>query len=564
MTDPARPAFALADALVDSYAAAAPSFATFAGVPGHDHRWDDFGPDGVALRTDLARSTHAAVSDLPPTTDPWEQLARDCIRDWAAQEVETVESGDHWLDLNSLSSTFQVMRMVLDTMPVDTADARENVRRRLAGLGAATEGYRALLAEGLLQGRVVGRRQVEAALRQGAAQGGADDSFARVAARCVAAEPGLADAMASAVADARMAYAALCTWMREVYLPQAGPDAVGRARYARAARRHLGMDIDPAEAYAWGWTEIGRIEAALAELAAEVRPGATAREAVTWLQTAPEYCDATAEAFLARMKERQRVAFDRLDGVHFAVPEPARKLDVLLAPAGGMIGAYYMPPGEDFSRPGSVWYALESPTDIPWFDEVSTAYHEGFPGHHLQIATTVAQRDRLSRFSRTMAGNTGYAEGWALYAEQLMFELGFLESPAEVMGMYVGQLARAWRVVVDIGLHLELEIPAQVNFHPGARWTPAIAVEAMHERGMLSAATAVSEVDRYLGWPGQAITYKLGQRVILGLRDEARAALGAAYDPRAFHARVLEVGSVGLGRLQSLMRAPGGFVPAGG
>ena len=130
------------------------------------------------------------------------------------------------------------------------------------------------------------------------------------------------------------------------------------------------------------------------------------------------------------------------------------------------MGAYYTAPSEDFVRPGTVWYLPGSRTRMPAWSEITTAYHEGFPGHHLRIATQLFHREPLTRYQRLFADFTGYAEGWALYAEQLMLELGLLSSPEEILGMHLGQLARAYRVVVDIGPHLELRIPKDAPFHP--------------------------------------------------------------------------------------------------
>jgi uncharacterized protein (DUF885 family) len=157
------------------------------------------------------------------------------------------------------------------------------------------------------------------------------------------------------------------------------------------------------------------------------------------------------------------------------------------------------------------------------------------------------QAAKLYLFQRLIAGNTGHAEGWALYAEQLMFELGYLEKPEYVLGMLVEQLVRAYRVVVDIGVHLDLPIPG------GGRWTYDTALDAMHARSFLERDHAVSEVVRYMGWPAQAIAYKLGQRAILALREERRKRDGAGFSLAGFHERVLAVGSVGLDLLRELI-----------
>ena len=255
------------------------------------------------------------------------------------------------------------------------------------------------------------------------------------------------------------------------------------------------------------------------------------------------------------MAERQQIALASLDGPFFDVPPPARRIDVFVAPPGGPIGAYYSAPSEDFSRPGAVWYSLESPSNIPCFPEISTAHHEGFPGHHLHISTSLYQSERLSRFQRLLASGTGHAEGWALYAERLMRELGFLERPEYVLGMLMAELVRAWRVVVDIGLHLELRIPSDAGFHPGESWRYELAVEALRERAFLAPGAAVSNAVRYLGWPAQAISYKVGQRIVLDLREQRRRLDGESFNLKSFHARIVGVGTVGLDLLYRLTLA---------
>jgi uncharacterized protein (DUF885 family) len=180
---------------------------------------------------------------------------------------------------------------------------------------------------------------------------------------------------------------------------------------------------------------------------------------------------------------------------------------------------------------------------VPLFDQQSTACHEGFPGHHLQLAIQRALGSQLSRFHRVVYHCTGFAEGWALYAEALMDELDGYESPIQRVGYLVNQIARACRVVLDIGAHTGQRIPATSTFEPGQPWTYPRGVAFMTEVGGLRAEVAESEVTRYLGWPGQAISYKVGQRVILDLRREAMAAGG---DLATFHQRLLGSGTVGL------------------
>ena len=291
--------------------------------------------------------------------------------------------------------------------------------------------------------------------------------------------------------------------------------------------------IDPEETYAWGWEEIARIEARMAAIAGD-RTVAEALAAAAREPVAPDPA-----AFIAEMQARQARALE-LVAPHFDVPEPLRRLDVSAAPPTGHIGAYYVQPSEDFQRPGAISYLLAGDGPQPLWREVSTAYHEGIPGHHLQIGTQIGL-PALSRFHRVVAGWSGFAEGWALYAEELMDELGGYELPAYRLGMLSNQHVRACRVVLDIGAHLDLPTP------DGERWTFERGVTLLTTRAGLPEAHARSEMTRYLGFPGQAISYKVGQRAMLDLRREWLARGGTL---RGFHERVLSGGSVGLARLR--------------
>jgi uncharacterized protein (DUF885 family) len=271
------------------------------------------------------------------------------------------------------------------------------------------------------------------------------------------------------------------------------------------------------------------------------------------LRTDPDRVQPDAAALSAFIQGRLDDALDRLTGTHFDVPEPIRTVTVNIAPPGSSLGAYYVSPAEDFSRPGSVWWSLTPEGPYPVFDEVSTAYHEGFPGHHLQVGVQVSLAEKLSRLHRLWVWKSGSGEGWALYAERLMNELGFFEKPDYVFGWLSGQMLRACRVVIDIGSHLDLPIPQGQPFHPGEDWSFDTAVEMLTGYAAQGKPHAESEVTRYLGWPGQAISYKVGEKAILEIRDEAKARLGGGFDPKSFHARLLEVGPIGLDLLRTEM-----------
>ncbi|HJN92418.1 MAG TPA: DUF885 domain-containing protein, partial [Dehalococcoidia bacterium] len=243
------------------------------------------------------------------------------------------------------------------------------------------------------------------------------------------------------------------------------------------------------------------------------------------------------------------------DGVHFDIPEPVKTIEAMIAPPGGALAMYYTGPSEDFSRPGRTWYPTGGKTRFPLWSEVSVAYHEGVPGHHLQIAQVRYLGESLSRYQRLLAGTSGYVEGWALYAERLMGELGYLENPDYYMGLLSSQALRAVRVVIDIGMHLELDIPEREPHHRGETWTPELALPFLIERSFFPEKMLASEVDRYLGFPGQAISYKVGERVWLAARDAARHRAGDEFDLKAWHTRALNLGPMGLAQMEREMGA---------
>ena len=259
------------------------------------------------------------------------------------------------------------------------------------------------------------------------------------------------------------------------------------------------------------------------------------------------------DAFRDWMQNLQDATIEDMNGTHFDIADPVKNIEAMIAPPGGALAMYYTGPSEDFSRPGRTWYPTGGKTSFPLWREVSIAYHEGVPGHHFQIATTMTLSDQLSRYQRLLAGTSGYVEGWALYAERLMHELGYLENPDYYMGMLDAQALRSVRVIIDIGMHLEKRIPEDSEYHPGEVWTPDLALEFMRDRVHFPPEFVASEIDRYLGIPGQAISYKVGERVWLEARHRAREAQGASFDLKDWHNRALELGPMGLAQMQREM-----------
>jgi uncharacterized protein (DUF885 family) len=255
------------------------------------------------------------------------------------------------------------------------------------------------------------------------------------------------------------------------------------------------------------------------------------------------------------MQELADTTITEVADVHFDIPQPIRRIECCLAPTSDG-GIYYTGPSEDWSRPGRMWWAVPEGIDtFSTWQEVTTVYHEGVPGHHLQVAQTAYRKELLNRWQRTMCWVSGHGEGWALYAERLMDDLGYLEDPGHRLGMLDGQRLRAARVIVDIGMHLELEIPPDnsFGFAPGRTWTAELGLQFLRDHCRLADAVVEFEHLRYLGWPGQAPSYKVGERIWLQARDEVRARKGSAFDLKEFHRSALDLGSIGLDPLRQAL-----------
>jgi uncharacterized protein (DUF885 family) len=553
MADP----FSLSNDLVEESLALNPISATFAGVPGHDHRWPDLGPDGMAAEQALVERYLGLFEAHLDHPDRWQRLAATIAHAYLRERHSEFAAGDHLYDVSHMGSSFDYIRSVFDLMDTSSTEGWESICARLEGMDALFDGYRARLGTAMAAGRVAARRQARSLIDQARELGGEASSLSAL----VAQAPGIASADLVArlnvgVDSARAACRRFADYLETTYLPAAGDvDGVGFDRYRRAADASVGLDIDPHEVYQWGWQELRRILAEMEQVGAEISPGASVRGVADLLETDPARSAPNRAAFVEFVQARQTRALTDLDGPHFDVPDAIKAVSVNIAPPGGPLGAYYMGPSEDFiTRPGGIWFSLPlEDGPIPLYQEVSTAYHEGFPGHHLQVALVMTFAERLSRFHRLMVWYSGYGEGWALYTERLMHELGYFEKPDYVFGMLASHVFRAARVVVDIGLHLGLPIPADAPLHPGAAWDYDIAVDYMQQIGLQPRAYAESEVLRYLGWPGQAISYKVGEREILSLRDELSRRMGDGFDLKDFHARVLGHGEMRLDLLRQIV-----------
>ena len=337
----------------------------------------------------------------------------------------------------------------------------------------------------------------------------------------------------------RPAFVRLRAFLRDVALPRARgeheglvslPD--GDACYRAAILFHVGMARSPEELHALGLAEIARTDREIAALGASVLHTPDLAATITRLRSDPALYFATRDELLAaaqRALDRARAAVPRFFSVLPRTDCVMRETPAYEAPYSTI--AYYRQPHYDGTKPGEYFVNTYRPETRPRYELEALTWHESIPGHHLQIA--LAQELGALPLFRKLDGSTAFVEGWALYTERLADEMGLYSSDLDRLGKLSYDAWRASRLVVDTGIH-------------ALGWTRAQAEAFMRAHTALTEVNISNEVDRYIGWPGQALAYKLGQLEILALRGEAEAALGARFELPAFHAAVLGAGAVTL------------------
>lgn len=551
MTDSRKPSEidAIAEGWVLTMTELDPTIATYIGVPGRLGEYGDYSPSGHAAfataRADVARRL-AAV-------EPVDDVDRVTKADLAAELALAKESDEAKLflrDLNVLASPAQEIREIFDLMPTETVEDWSNVSSRLSKLPTAVDQYIETLRHGIAEGVVPARRQVRAVIEQTtrhASPAGFFPTFAGSAGEAI--PDALRKDLNNGATASSAAYQRLTDFLaQELDAAATEVDAVGREMYALHSRAFLGATIDLDETYEWGIDELARMTAEQVSIAHEIKPGASIEEAIDILDADPSRKLHGTDALQRWMQELSDTAVEELSRSHFDIPDEIKRLECMIAPTQDG-GIYYTGPADDFSRPGRMWWSVPvGETEFATWRETTTVYHEGVPGHHLQIGQAVVNRGQLNTWRRQLAGTSGHAEGWALYAERLMQELGYLDDPGVRLGMLDAQRMRAARVVLDLGVHL-----GKKRLDGSGDWDFDYALTFFRANYHETDATTLFEVNRYFGWPGQAPSYKVGQRIWEQLRDERRARDKASFDIKDFHREALALGGVGLDTLRSTL-----------
>ena len=544
----------MAERFFDDEAAMSPMMLTSLGSSKRQDEYDDLSPAGLAAHADLVAGTLEDLAAIE-ADDLVDAVTIAAMQERLGLALEAHEAHADLADVNNLASALLDLREVYDLMPTETPQQWATIARRLQAIPGAAAGWFESQLAGVEAGVRPALRQVKALAEICHRYAGPDGFFAQLAAQAASDCPGLpagvGEELEAGIEVARGAFAAAGARLLDEIAPLAvAADAVGPVRYELASRGFLGTKADYAATYRWGLDEVARLEAAQAAVCARLRPGLSVAETKAALDADPAYRIKGTDALRAWMQDKADQAIAALDGVHFDIPEPARNIECMIAKTHDG-GIWYSDPSDDFSRPGRMWWSVpEGQTTFGTWRELTTVYHEGVPGHHLQCSIAIAHRDELNAWRRHGIWVSGHGEGWALYAESLMAELGFLDDPATLLGQLDSEQMRAVRVVIDMGLHCGFEAPAEVG---GGEWTYDKAWQFFNAHVSADEGVARFEVMRYFGWPGQAASYKIGQRTWAQLRAAVRTAQGEDFSLKAFHAKALGLGSLGLDTLRDAL-----------
>ena len=505
-----------------------PTLATQIGIDGHDGELQDFSPAYWDRLADRIRDLVADVDALNDSTDQSDDeddfddvdnLTAALLRDRMTAQLEFHHRGELLRLLNTIESPVQTIRDSFALMPKVTEEDFDTIASRMSRIPSALAGYRESLAEAAAAGDIASHRQIDAVINQCELLAASESQLD---------ELGLSPD--SAVVDgAKEAFAQMADWLSTELSPQAGhEDGVGRERYTLFAEYYHGRDVDLDAGYEWAQDQLRETIAEQERIARELYGDASVAGAYRRLNGEHRYTIEGTDALLDWMTEVNEAAA-RAFGVDNTV-------ECAIDPAGSG-GIFYTPPSDDMIRPGTMWWSVPAgQTTFHTWQELAAVFHEGVPGHHLQMSAALDNRAELNMWRRSVCWNAAHGEGWALYAEHLMADRGFFDDPGYRMGLLDSRRLRLARVLVDIGVHMKKPTPDGNGI-----WDAQYAKAFLRDNTAMPEANLAFELDRYMGWPGQAPSYALGYKDWVDLRGQA---LAQGFTEEEFHAKALSLGSM--------------------
>lgn len=557
LSAPAASSFSkLAEDYWDTQMRLSPLDATFANYPKHHDRLDDNGPAG---RAENEKALAALLKRLKALNRaaliPVERVSYDVLKHELELALERPRHKFWQWSVDQMDGPQTWISSVVEfAQPMKTEADAEALLKRLGAMPAYFDNHVKNLRAGLDEGRVAARVPVEKTIAQleGILKVPADQSPFMAAAKRLP-EPLRAKFGAKIVStvqsQAYAAYGQYLDFLKNEYLLRSRKDKIGLSAlpagldaYRFQIRAHTTVDRTPDDLHQLGLKEVAGLRSEMEGIAKKLGHKGDLKSFIETLRHDPKMFFSTreemlqdAEALVARAKAKLPEAFGLL-------PKTALEIKPIEAhKEKNDVAARYYPPPDDLSRPGIYFLNTYEPKTRARYKTASLAFHEGVPGHHLQCAIAVEQRG-LPAFQRNILINA-YVEGWALYSERLSEELGLYPDDLSRFGMLSDQTWRAVRLVVDTGIHAK-------------GWSRQQAIDYMKDNLAMSEHEIVAEVDRYTIWPGQALSYKVGQLEILALREESKRLLGAKFDLKRFHDRVLSNGALPLPVLRQVVLAP--------
>jgi uncharacterized protein (DUF885 family) len=532
-----------------------PTAATYIGDHRYDDRWPDLSPAALRASYEGDKAVIAALDKVDPRQlSAEDQLNRDLFRRQYQANIDSYDYGAQYTPLSQRGGLASMHRMA-DVVVFKTVEDYEQWLSRIGSIDQLVDQNIALMREGVQRGlvppKIILQRvppQLDKQIVTDPTKSPFYEAFAKMPDSIPAAEQARLQAAAR---DAIMktvvpSYTRLRQYVVDDYLPRSR-DSVGlwdtpggTARYAELARFYTTTRLTPDEIHEIGLKEVARIRGEMMKVIAQTGFKGSFDEFLAYLRTDPKfrYTDPQElleayEAMAKRVDPQLPQYFGKLPRMPYGV----RPIAAQIAP--DTTTAYYQGPAMDGKRAGYYYVNLYKPEERPKYEIPVLTIHEAVPGHHLQIALA-QELGELPNFRRDFEA-TAFVEGWALYSESLGEEMGFYEDPYDKFGQLTYEMWRAVRLVVDTGLHHK-------------HWTRQQAIDYFKANAAKTELDIINEIDRYIGNPGQALAYKIGELKIKQLRGEATAALGDRFDIRAFHDVVLGNGAIPLDVLEANVR----------
>ncbi len=516
-------------------------------------QWTDMSLDAFQRRyEDEGRFVQRLEQIEPATLSADARVNRAMLLRQLRDNLTEYEDGLYLIALDMRSGP-QHRHSMVDTLPMESAQDHEDWLNRLRGLPEQLSQYQALLSEGISRDRTQAQivmSRVPSQIANLITDEASESPFYRAFATMPEGiDPDTQSSLQSAAAtvideQVNPALQALLAFLESDYLPAARPPGIGalpggKQVYSRLAQHFTTTELTPDEIHEIGLREVARIRGEMEAVIDTVGFEGDIAAFNEVLRTDPQFYYETPEALLEgyqAVSKRLDPGLVNLFGKLPRAPYGVRPIPDEEAP--DTTTAYYMRPAIDGSRPGWYYVNLYQPEVRPKFEMEVLSVHESVPGHHLQISLA-QELTGLPEFRRN-GGFTAFIEGWGLYSERLGYDMGLYKDPYSRYGQLVYDMWRAVRLVVDTGIHY-------------FGWSRQKAIDYFIANAAKSEADIINEIDRYIGWPGQALAYKIGQMKMLELRGEAETALGEDFDIRTFHDHMLSAGALPLDILERRM-----------